>query len=50
VDKTSNGALFFAASCALVKTPNFVRGKEATENEFKFQFISGEVIHSGGKD
>ena len=50
IDKTSNGALFFAASCAVVKLPNFVRGKEASENEWKFQFIKGQVIHSGGKD
>lgn len=50
IDKTSNGALFFAESCAIIKPPNFVRGKEASENEWPIQFINGKMIHSGGKE
>ena len=50
VDKTTTAGVFFADSCTLVKIPNFVRGKEATENQYQFQFLNGTVIHSGAKD
>ena len=47
VDKTSIGSGFFAASCMVQKVPAFARGKEATEPEWMFQFIKGEITHSG---
>jgi hypothetical protein len=49
-DKTTDAGLFFADSCTLTKTPNFARGKEATENEYVFQFINGRVVQSGATE
>jgi hypothetical protein len=46
-DKTSDADLFFAESCTLVKMPNMVKGKEAGENEWSFQFIRGTLAHTG---
>lgn len=50
VDKKSNGDLFFASSCALRKTPNLVKGKEESVNEFIFQFTKGKITHAGAKE
>jgi hypothetical protein len=47
VDKTSDGAGFFAASCVVAKSPDWIRGKEAVEPEWKFNFIKGAIKHAG---
>jgi hypothetical protein len=49
-DKSSTAGLFFADSCTLSKIPNFVRGKEATENEYVFNFTNGTVFQSGATE
>ena len=48
-DKSSKGDLFIASSCMLVKTPALVKGKEAGDNVWVFQFIKGKVFLGGGK-
>lgn len=50
VDKKSNGDLFFAGSCALQEEPDFVKGKEAQNNEYVFQFIKGNAARMGAKE
>lgn len=49
-DKTSEADLFFAESCMLQKMPNMVKGKDASENEWPFQFIRGTMVHSGAEE
>ena len=48
-DKSSNADLFFAASCTLSKIPNMVKGAEESVNEYIFNFIKGEIVHSGAE-
>ena len=49
-DKSTKAGRFFGASCKIKKIPNFEKKKEATMNEWTFNVIRGEVIHSGDKD
>lgn len=46
-DKSSNADLFFADSCKVKKRPPFEKSNEATMNEWVFNFIRGEIVHSG---
>jgi hypothetical protein len=48
-DKSSTADLFFADSCTLTKVPNMVKGSEEAPNEYVFQFIRGEIVHSGAE-
>lgn len=49
-DKTSTADLFFAESCKIMKLPNMVKGKEAVELEWTFQFIRGTMAHTGAAE
>ena len=48
-DKTSNADLFFADSCKVKKRPPLEKSNEAIMNEWVFNFIRAEIIHSGAK-
>lgn len=49
-DKTSVGDLFFTSQAKLIKTPPLKKGAEAAMNEWVFQFVSGNIVHSGASD
>lgn len=49
-DKTSNGDLFFTEAAMVQKVPNFQKGNEAKMNEWVFEFIRADIVHSGAAD
>jgi hypothetical protein len=50
VDKSSKATAFATDSGMLSKVPALNRSAEGGTNEWVFNFISGELIHSGAKD
>ena len=48
-DTSSNADLFFSDSCALRKIPDMVKGTEETPNEWVYQCISGQILHTGAE-
>lgn len=46
-DKSSNADVFFADSCKVAKRPPIEKSNEAVMNEWIFNFIRGEITHTG---
>jgi hypothetical protein len=49
-DKSSKADLFAADSCKVAKRPPLAKGNTATMNEWVFNFIRGEIVHTGAKN
>jgi hypothetical protein len=49
-DKTSNADLFFTEAAMVQKVPNLQKGNEAKMNEWVFEFIRANIVHSGAAE
>jgi len=49
-DKTSNADLFFTEAAMVQKVPDMQKGNEAKMNEWVFEFVRADIVHSGAKD
>jgi hypothetical protein len=49
-DKTTFGDLFFTEAAMVQKVPNLQKGNEAKMNEWVFEFIRANIVHTGAAD
>ncbi|NIV93794.1 DUF3277 family protein [candidate division KSB1 bacterium] len=48
-DKSSSADLFFAESCTVRRIPNMEKSNVETPNEWIFQFVRGNIEHTGAE-